>query len=705
MSLGAITGAAVSGLLTAQTALRTVSDNIANVDTPGYVRKVVDQTSGAASGVGTSGVSVQQVRLAADRFLQAASLKGAAGAGAADAASNLWDQAQQLFGDPAEDTSFFSTLDGVSTAFSTLASASPTSSAARAAALDKVGAFFASSENIANQLRALQNQADQKLTVDVGQVNDLLSQISDLNVQISRGQILGGDSTGPQNKQMQLIDQLSKLMDVTVTPRSQGGVTVRASDGMVLAGDGAASFSYNPNGARGELTVTSASGVTQLFGGRLTSGEMKGLLDMRNDELPAISSQLGELTSQTADQLNRIHNAYSSVPAPNSLKGVNTGLDLPTALQGFTGQTTVAIVDASGVIQDRVDIDFDAGTMSLDGGPPTSFTASSFLSDLNTALGAAGSASFSNGALSIAAANPANGVAIADPSGAPSQKVGRSFSDFFGLNDLVTSTGFARYDTGLTASDPHGFTAGSQITFAVIGPDGARLNNVTVTVPAAPTMQDLVNALNAPASGLGLYGAFTLDSTGELSFSSPPGSGISIYVAQDNTQRGAGGPSMSTLFGLDAQTRAGRAGSFDVRGDIAQDPSRLALARFDLTAAAGTSSLARGDIRGADALSQVGQANADFDPAGAAGRVTQTISDYSAGLAGQIARKAVAAEDAKTAAESMATEADNRRSAVEGVNLDQELISLTSYQQAYNASARMLQAAKDMYDTLLSLVQ
>ena len=40
---------------------------------------------------------------------------------------------------------------------------------------------------------------------------------------------------------------------------------------------------------------------------------------------------------------------------------------------------------------------------------------------------------------------------------------------------------------------------------------------------------------------------------------------------------------------------------------------------------------------------------------------------------------------------------------VEGVNLDQELIQLTTYQQAYNASARMIQAVKDMYDTLLNM--
>ena len=102
--------------------------NIANIDTPGYVRKVVDQASSSTNGVG-AGVRVEQIRLSIDRFLQAAGISAAADAGAASAAASLWDQTQGLFGDPSESTSFFASLDGLFSAFSTLA-ASPTSSAA-----------------------------------------------------------------------------------------------------------------------------------------------------------------------------------------------------------------------------------------------------------------------------------------------------------------------------------------------------------------------------------------------------------------------------------------------------------------------------------------------------------------------------------------------------------------------------------------------
>ena len=42
MSLNSIIGAATSGLYAAQTQLRVVSDNIANVDTPGYRARDID---------------------------------------------------------------------------------------------------------------------------------------------------------------------------------------------------------------------------------------------------------------------------------------------------------------------------------------------------------------------------------------------------------------------------------------------------------------------------------------------------------------------------------------------------------------------------------------------------------------------------------------------------------------------------------------
>ncbi len=215
-------------------------------------------------------------------------------------------------------------------------------------------------------------------------------------------------------------------------------------------------------------------------------------------------------------------------------------------------------------------------------------------------------------------------------------------------------------------------------------------------------MDDLVNALNSPTSGVGLYGSYSLDSQGRLSFA-PSIPGASVGVVGDTTQRGAGGPSVSALFDLDSGLRADRAASFEVRSDVAADSSKLSLAQLDTTATAGQSALSRGDARGAAALAAVADTAVAFDPAGAFGGLHATLAQYAAQFSGTVAQQSSVASAARDNAQAVSSEADARRASVEGVNLDEELIKLTTYQQAYNASARLIQAVNQLYDTLLQM--
>ena len=431
----------------------------------------------------------------------------------------------------------------------------------------------------------------------------------------------------------------------------------------------------------------------------ITGGALRGLMDLRDDKLPGLSDQLGEFMARASEAINAAHNAASTVPAQASLTGRNTGLDLPTAISGFTGSTTVAIVDAAGVLSHRVDIDFDAGTMSVNAGPATAFTPASFLTDLNTALGANGSATFTNGVLSISAAT--GGVAIDEGT---SQKAGRAFSHFFGLNDIVRSGGFTNYDTGLRPTDPHGFTPGQQLTLRLAQQDGKPIRDVTVTVPAGATMADLVNALNNNTTGVGLYGAYSLDSNGALTFTGAAPLYATSSVVQDNTARGVGGPSMSELFGIGALERASRANDLQVDGAFSADPMKLGLAKLDLSVAAGQPVLTPGDGRGALGLATAGDVVMRFGAAGTLGAANMTVSRYASEFGGSIGREASAADTRRSSAQAVQTEAVNRRQAVEGVNLDEELVRLTTYQQAFNASARMIQAAKELFDVLTNIV-
>src|ERR1700759_1697628 len=98
-SLSVALSTATSGLMAAQTGLNTVSDNIANVNTPGYVRKTVDQQQLNVNGMG-QGVQVTDVRRVTDQYLQLASLTAGSDSGRYDVYSQYLDNAQSLFGDP-----------------------------------------------------------------------------------------------------------------------------------------------------------------------------------------------------------------------------------------------------------------------------------------------------------------------------------------------------------------------------------------------------------------------------------------------------------------------------------------------------------------------------------------------------------------------------------------------------------------------------
>lgn len=711
MSLNSILNIANSGLSAAQTQLRVVSDNVANVNTPGYIRKIAEQVPLITQGVG-SGVDVARVRLATDRFLQAASLNASADASRQGVRYELYDRIQSLFGDPGGKSGFFSQIDSVFSAFAAT-SDNAVSSSLRNDAIMKTKGLLDEASRISSNIQNVRQDADSRIGTAVNKVNDLLAQIESLNVDIARATVANGDASGALTIQSQLVSQLSSLMDVQVSSRSTGGVTIRSGSGILLAGYGAAKLSYQPAGIVGTETsfanilVVEPGGQPRVMTDGLKSGEIKGLLELRDVEAPAASERLGELVTKLADELNRAHNANSSVPAPTSLTGRNVGQSLETALAGFTGKTTVAITNpTTGAITNRADIDFSGGAITING---AGTTPASFLADLNTQLGGAATASFDGGVLKITAnpvAGVTGGVAIGDDATTPSAKAGRGFSHYFGLNDLVRTDRPAFYDLGLTATSNLGFTAGQTIQFRFSDDAGNTLRDVSVAMPAGGTTADVLAALNNPITGAGRFGVFSLDpATGAVTFKGSANPAAQLNVLEDKTTQNPSGVSLSELFGLGGGLRASRADGFSVRNDIDKNGANLALAKLNLSAASGTAALSAGDTRGAQGLADAGNRTTSFQAAGGSVGGAMSLSRYAADFAGDIGARADTAKTRAAAANALQTEASARQSNYEGVNLDEELVKMTTYQQAFNASARLVQAAKDMYDTLLGMVR
>jgi flagellar hook-associated protein 1 FlgK len=80
------------------------------------------------------------------------------------------------------------------------------------------------------------------------------------------------------------------------------------------------------------------------------------------------------------------------------------------------------------------------------------------------------------------------------------------------------------------------------------------------------------------------------------------------------------------------------------------------------------------------------------------------LSDFAAAFYQDAASRGTAVDAAKTAGDTRLSLAQRSQSEKESVNLDEELEKMMSLQQAYNAGARLLQVAQQLYDSLLQVV-
>jgi flagellar hook-associated protein 1 FlgK len=704
----------LSGLRASQSAMATISNNIANANTPGYVRTDVTLAPRSQLGAG-AGVEVTGIRRAADRFLATASYISEAARGAASVRSDILARAQSNFGDPASDTSMFGILDSFWSSMTEIG-VDPSSTLRRVDAVSNLQTMYSEVHRIGQSIQDLIAEADQRISDVVADAQSLIDRVAQLNDEIRLNKRTGADASGAENAQAALIDELSGLIDIRVSPVQEGGVHVRTSGGALLVGLSAARLSYTPNSSpfapHGVVSFNEDLGTQSNLEPFLLGGELKGLLQVRDHDLVGLAEALGGFAGALGDALNEVHNENASAPPVSQLVGRQTGLLGSDAL-GFTGNAVIAITDSQGNLTQRLTVDFDAQTITGEA-PAGSFsfaggTISAFRTALNSAMAAAtpaGSATFTNGVLTLNVANSGGVVVQQDPAD-PSDRAGRGFSHFFGLNDLVSRPTPLFFENGVQGGDLHGLNAGGAISYQIKDSFGREVATRTVTIAgplagATADWDDLLAALNANGTGLGEFGSFAADpATGRVSFTA--GANFQVELVSDTTQRGGTGVSFSALHGLSEQATAGRALEVNVDAQIAADPGRLAVGRPDLTAAIGSRVIEAGDNRGSAALVAARDTVRGFPAAGVLTAQSTTLAVYAARLGGEAGRLAADAERGAIGAQAVATAAADRRAQVEGVSLDDELLKMTTFQNAYAASARVIQAATEMLDVLMAI--
>nr|WP_222872972.1 hypothetical protein [Hankyongella ginsenosidimutans] len=435
--------------------------------------------------------------------------------------------------------------------------------------ITEISRFLDDIASLGSSVQALRVDASSQIGETVTVINQTLQRTQQLNSQIVRARASGQESAGLEEQRAQALNQLAELVDIRVQEQPDGSVQISTARGQTLLDHAARRLDYSGSASASAETVFPAIKVSRIdpvsgiavdtgltLDADLSSGRLSGLIDLRDNQLPAIADGLGELARGFRDSVNAIHNANTSVPPPPSLVGRNTGLTLSDP-NGFTGVSTFAVVDSTGAVVAKTTIDF--------GSLPANTPLSTVISQINTGLGGAATVSLNNGKLSFTAAGAGNGVVIADDPTTPSQRAGQGFSQYFGLNDLIVGDKPSNYNTGVKGSDAHGFLAGGQTDFEVRDANNRVVARYTLNVGGA-TYNDLLSTLNG-AGALGNYVQFGLDSQGRFPLRLRRTSGHTASASRGTRPTGAGPASRSAASSAlaSAYRRTARAASASAR--------------------------------------------------------------------------------------------------------------------------------------------
>ena len=299
----------VSGLLAFQQALDVTSNNIANVDTPGYSAETANlaEAPGQFTGAGYigGGVDVASVTRA---YTQQLAQQANTSQSSYSSYHTLATQAQQIdnmlsdsnSGLSASLQNFVNALQSVST--------SPTSTAVRQALLSQGQALAQQLQNYDGQIAQYGSQLESQLSSDVSQINTLASNIASLNQQIAAASASGQTPNQLLDQRGTLIDQLSKYVSVQTVAQSNGATDVYIGNGQALVSGSVAQQlttipgAYDPTQL--DIGIKSATTVTDLTT-EMTGGELGGLLSARSQVLNPARNAIGQISVALATIVNQ----------------------------------------------------------------------------------------------------------------------------------------------------------------------------------------------------------------------------------------------------------------------------------------------------------------------------------------------------------------------------------------------------------------
>ncbi|MBI3699960.1 MAG: flagellar hook-associated protein FlgK [Afipia sp.] len=410
MGLSQALNTAISGLRANQAALSLVSSNVANAETPGYVRKTVTQIQTVAGD--SANVRITGVNRELDTYIQKQILTETSGAAYADVRSSALQNLQGVYGDPSSSATIeanFNALTGALQALST----SPDSAAARSTVINAAQSLAQQLNTTTQGIQSLRANAESAINDSVSTVNNALKQIASINTQLLGTSGNDAASASLLDQRDQYVTQVAQMMDIRVVDAGNNQINVFTNSGVQLVGSEAATLSFNAQGTitpntlwNSDPTKSNVGSITLTFphGGSvdlvatnaIRSGAIAGYLDLRDKTLVQAQTQVDQLAASLSSAMSDITTSGSAVTGPpagfsvdlaNVQNGNTVNFSYTDTSTGKVHNVTVVRVDDPSALplsnNATIDPNDEVIGISFAGG------AASVASQLNTALSAA----------------------------------------------------------------------------------------------------------------------------------------------------------------------------------------------------------------------------------------------------------------------------------------------------------------------------
>lgn len=652
----------VSGLNAANIALSTASHNIANASTPGYNRQTIVQGTNLPMMTGAGfigqGTNVETVKRVYSQFLSQQVLTAQTGASAMDSYLQQIQQIDNLFGDATAGlspalTAFFQGVQQVA--------ANPSSIPARQSMLSSAQALVSRFQSLDQRLSEIRDGVNGQIGSEVQQINSYATQIADINrrILLARAGGLNQEPNDLLDQRDQMIADLNKSVGVSTVTQDDGSINVFIGNGQPLVvGQQAYSLVAQPAASdpgRMAVAMVTPGGNVELPESQLVGGTLGGLVAFRSQSLDSAQNSLGQIAIALAQDFNDQHRlgvdltgAFGtdffnySAPATRS-NSLNTGSGVLTA--GFTATASADLTSSD------YRLSYDGTTYTL-----------TRLADNQAWTGASAAA---------VATTAGQGFDLA-LAGTPN--AGDSF--------LIQPTRGGAGSLGVAITDARNIAAAAPIVTST-----PTTNTGTSTIDAGSVTSVASLPLGTPmtltysSAGTGSFSGFPVGSTVVVTSGGTPTS----YSITSSTDPVAYVSGATISFNGMTVTISGAPANGD---------------QFLIS----DSKYGTADNRNANLLAALQSSKTMLGESSSGTAPTASFADAYAQIVSAVGNKTSEVTTIGQSQQGLADAAETARQQVSGVNLDEEAANLIRYQQAYQASAKVIGIAGKLFDDLLAIM-